>query len=169
MANMYKILSKLGAAVNFEVIAKDAQGNNITKRKIHIPGGNGVFDQRYQIMRDAQAVWVSEDELEELNELPYFNRMVKRGHLIVIGDQRKAQKVNIEEVAKDMNPKDGSAQWSKDYMPNASSDIKNLDLLDKKGDPITKSSSPESRVFDAPPVEDEIAPKARRGRPSKTR
>lgn len=168
MANMYKILSKLGAAVNFEVIAKDAQGNNITKRKIHIPGGNGVFDQRYQIMRDAQAVWVSEDELEELNKLPYFDRMVKRGHLIVIGDQRKAQKVNVEDVAKDMNPKDGSAQWSKDYMPNASSDIKNLDLLDKKGDPIIKSSVPESQVADAK-LEDKIAPKSKRGRPSKTR
>ena len=67
-----------------------------------------------------------------------------------------------------MNPKDGSAQWSKDYMPNASSDIKNLDLLDKKGDPIIKSSVPESQVADAK-LEDKIAPKSKRGRPSKTR
>ena len=167
MANMYKILSRLGAAVNFEVIAKDAQGNNITKRKISIPGGNGVFDQRYNIMRSAQAVWVSEDELEELNKLPYFNRMVNRGHLIVIGDQRKAQKVDIEEVAKDMNPKDSSAQWSKDYMPPASPEVKNLDLLDRKGNPILKSNIPESRVIDAK-LEDKVAPKSRRGRPSKT-
>ena len=167
MANMYKILSRLGAAVNFEVIAKDAQGNNITKRKISIAGGNGVFDQRYNIMRSAQAVWVSEDELEELNKLPYFNRMVNRGHLIVIGDQRKAQKVDIEEVAKDMNPKDSSAQWSKDYMPTASPEVKNLNLLDRKGNPIVKSNIPESRVIDAK-LEDKVAPKSRRGRPSKT-
>lgn len=168
MANMYKILSTLGAAVNFEVIAKDAQGNNITQRKISIPGGNGVFDQKYNIMRSAQAVWVSEDELEELNKLPNFTRMVKRGHLIVIGDQRKAQKVDIEEVAEDMNPKDGSAQWSKDYMPTASPEVKNLDLLDRKGNPILKSNIPESRVIDAK-LEDRVATKTRRGKAQKKR
>ena len=168
MENMYKILATIGASVNFEVIAKDAQGNNISKRKIHIGGGSGVVDPRYRIMRDAVATWVSESELEELKKNPSFNRMVQRGHLIVVGDQKQAEKANLEEISKDMNPKDNSAQWSKNYMPTASSEVKNLDILDRAGDPIKDSKLPESRVIDAVPLESKKTP-AKRGRKPKNR
>lgn len=147
MEKMYKIIAKAGASVDFEIIGKDSQGNNFTKKRIHINGGNGVFDQKYNILRGAIATWVTESELLALESLPPFKRMKEKGFIFIIGDSDQAKKVDINEVSEDMADKDGTAQWTKKETPA-------MDVLDKDGEIVIKDKTSDSISLDAPEPKD---------------
>ena len=146
MEKMFKIVGTLGASVDFEVMTRDAQGNIVTTRRIHINGGTGIFDSKHNYLKGATATWVTEAELRELEKHPSFKRMVAANHLLVIGNESKARNVDIEKVAdENLQPKDNSAQWTKEK-------TKDLEVIDKQGEIIAreKEVEPKPIAIDAP-------------------